>query len=116
MFLTLKEIKKHLNIDEDFNEDNDYLNYLYEVCIEAIQKHIDRTLEEVCEKEEIIITNEDGEEETSYNLVLPTPLKHGLLLLIGDLYANRESQAFTNVVELPLSYQYLLRLYTKYSF
>ena len=61
MFLTLQEIKKHLNIDEGFTEDDDYLNYLYEVCIEAIQKHIDRPLEEVCETVEHTII-EDGQE------------------------------------------------------
>lgn len=115
MFLTLQEIKKHLNIDEGFTEDDDYLNYLYEVCIDAIQKHIDRTLDEVCETVEHTVI-EDGQEVTTTEVVLPSPLKHSLLLLIGDLYANRESQSFSSVTELPLSYKYLLNLYTKYSF
>ena len=41
MFLELSQIKKHLNIDTDYIDDDEYLLFLYDVAVDAIQKHID---------------------------------------------------------------------------
>lgn len=120
LFLSLPEIKKQLNLDPDFEEDDDFLIYLGEVAQDAVERHIDRKLCDVCRKVTSIeeITGEDGETEevVTETVILPPPLKHGMLLLVGDFYANRESQAYTNITELPLSFKYLMSLYQKYSF
>lgn len=100
MYLKLYQVKKHLNIDDDFTEDDEYLVDLIHVAEAVIQKHIDDNLKEVAEA--------NGGE-------LPSPLAQAMLLLIGDLYANRESVAYTSVSELPLSYKYLLSLYKNYN-
>lgn len=100
MYLQLYQIKKHLNIDEDFHLDDEYLVDLSVVAQQVIQKHIDNNLDELC-------VDNGGE--------LPSPLLHAMLLLIGNFYANRESVAFASSSEIPLSYEYLLSLYKNYN-
>ena len=99
-YLQLYQIKKHLNIDEDFHLDDEYLVDLSIVAEQVVQKHIDNNLDELC-------AENDGE--------LPSPLMHAMLLLIGNFYANRESVAFASSSEIPLSYSYLLDLYKNYN-
>lgn len=99
MWLGLERVKKHLNFPEDVTEEDDYLKSLIEVAELAVEKHIGSSLSD--------IANEEGG-------ALPSPLLHGMLLLIGNLYANRESISFSSVHELPLSYDYLLGLYRNY--
>ena len=100
MFIQLYQIKKHLNIDNDFFDDDEYLLHLGEVAELAVQKHIDQNLNELCAKN-------SGD--------LPSPLLHAMLLLIGSLYENREPIAFASATELTLSYSYLLDLYKNYN-
>ena len=99
MYLELYQVKKHLNIDEDFTDDDEYLVDLVNVAEAVISKHIDNNLNEVAKA--------NGGK-------LPSPLVHAMLLLIADLYSNRESVAYTSISELPLSYKYLLSLYKQY--
>lgn len=100
LYLQLYQIKKHLNIDEEFHQDDEYLVDLSVVAQTVIQKHIDNNLEDLCV--------ENGGE-------LPSPLLHAMLLFIGNMYANRESVAFASSSEIPLSYNYLLDLYKNYN-
>lgn len=100
MFLDLDTIKKHLNIDSDFIDDDDYLIHLSEVAEATVGKHIDDNLESVA-------CCNGGD--------LPAPLLHAMLLFIGNMYANREPVAFSNGYTLPLSYEYLLNPYRNYA-
>lgn len=94
MYITLEEAKKHLNINDDFTEDDEYILSLINVSENIVQKHIDRELSEFEE--------------------LPTPLKQAMLLLIGNYYANRESVAFSSVTALPHAYEYIIALFKNY--
>lgn len=96
--LNLELIKKHLNIDNGFTEDDDYLLMLKDVALKTIERHIDHDLNSLLE---------DGE--------LPTPILQAALLYIGNMYQSRESVAFTSAVEIPFAYDYLLSLYKDYS-
>lgn len=98
MLVNLATIKNHLNIDSDYTSDDNYLEYLEGVAEEVVQKHIDRTFED--------IIAEEGE--------IPKPLLHTILLFVGNLYENRESVAYTNVVEVPNSLSYILNMYRNY--
>lgn len=100
MFIQLYQIKKHLNIDEEFHQDDEYLVDLSIVAEQVVQKHIDNNLKELC-------AENNGD--------LPSPLLHAMLLFIGNMYANRESVAFASSSEIPLSYNYLLDLYKNYN-
>lgn len=99
MYLTLAQIKKHLNIDESFTDDDEYLLFLYEVAERTVQRHIDSSLASLVE--------EEGS--------LPTPLLQAMLLYIGTLYAQRESISYSSVVDVPFSYDYLLSLFKNYN-
>lgn len=100
MYFTLDTIKKHLNIDEYFTDDDEYLLYLANVAETVVERHIDNNLSVLCD--------EEGN--------LPSPLCHAMLLFIGNMYQSRESVAFnSSSVEVPLSFSYLLSLYKNYS-
>ena len=99
MYLTLTEIKKHLNIDSSFTDDDEYLTFLYDVAERTVQRHIDSNLEALAE--------EEG--------ALPKPLLHAMLLYIGNLYAQRESISYSSVIDVPFSYDYLLSLFKNYN-
>lgn len=96
-YISLNDIKKHLNIDLSFVADDDYLTSLYDVSFAVVLKHID------CEESDLL----DGNE-------LKPDVRHAMLLLIGNLYANRESVAFSSATELPLGYNYILSLLKTY--
>lgn len=98
MYIQLYEIKKHLNINEDFHDDDEYLVSLEEVAEKVVETNIDTKL----------VKLEDGDGE------IPSPLKQAMLLLIGNFYANRESVAFAMSTEVPHSYRYLIDLYRDY--
>lgn len=98
MLVNLATIKNHLNIDSDYTSDDTYLEYLEGVAEEVVQKHIDRTFED--------IVAEEG--------AVPQPLLHTILLFVGNLYENRESVAYNQVNEVPNSLSYILSLYRDY--
>ena len=99
MLITLEDIKKHLNIDSGFTEDDNYLISLENVAEAAVAKHIDCDLEDLFD---------DGGS-------VPTPIIQAMKLFIGNMYQSRESVAFTQAVEIPNAYEYLLSLYKDYS-
>lgn len=98
-YLNLDLIKKHLNIDEDFHDDDDYLKILGDVAEQVTERHIDDSFG-------LIMLKNHGK--------FPATLMQAMLLLVGNYYNNRESVAFTGVSELPQSYLYLLSLYQNY--
>lgn len=99
MFLELDKIKKHLNIDLYFTDDDDYIMYLADVAEMVVEKHTDSDLTEIAE----------GNGGT-----LPPPLLHAMLLFIGDMYKTRETNVQGSVTNLPLSFEYILSLYKNY--
>lgn len=100
MYLTVEKIKKHLNINSDYTDDDKYIADLAEVAEKAVERHIDISLNIVAEK--------NGGK-------IPPALLHAMLLFVGNLYANRESVAFASSTEIPLTYSYLLDLYKCYN-
>lgn len=98
-YLTLELIKKHLNLDEDFTDDDSYLEMLGNVVETVTERHIDDSFE-------LIMLRDRGK--------FPDALMEAMLLLLGTYYNNRESVAFVSSSELPQSYLYLLSLYQNY--
>lgn len=99
MQIDLERIKKHLNIDSGYTDDDEYITYLETVAEQIVEKHIDTTLED--------LIAENGE--------VPTPLLQCMLLIIGNLYDNRESVAYSNVIEVPNTLSYILSMYRDYN-
>lgn len=94
-YLTLADIKKHLNIDAAFTDDDTYLESLEAVAIGIIERDIDYKFSEM--------------------QTLPDALKHGLLLLIGNFYDNRESTTHTTINVMPQSLEWICDLFRDYS-
>lgn len=100
MYITLEEIKKHLQIDTGYTEEDDYLLMLGDVSEQAVSQHINRDLSTF----------------TKYNGKVPAPIKHAILLMTGHLYNNREINIIGSIVtKIPLSFEYLLSPYINYS-
>ena len=97
MFLSVEKCKKHLNIDLDFIEDDNYIQHLIEVAETVVERHIGYKLADKVEEN-------DGS--------LPKGLEHAMLLMIGTFYNTRESVTFGSGTELPLAYSYLLDMFT----
>ena len=98
MYVELETAKKHLNLDESFTDDDSYITLLMQVAEDAVSKHIDKPLVE--------IENSMGE--------LPPAILQSILLLVGNLYATREPIAYTSVIKVPYTLDYLLGLYKHY--
>lgn len=98
MYVKLETAKKHLNLDDSFTDDDSYIFLLMKAAEDAVSKHIDKPLVEL----------EDSQGE------LPPAILHSILLLIGNLYATREPVAYTSVVKVPYTLDYLLGLYKHY--
>lgn len=98
--LTLKLIKEHLNLDNDFTLDDEYLTSLGNVVETVVERHIDDSF--------TYLASTNGGK-------LPTPLIQAMLLLLGTYYANREHIAFNANYEVGNSYTFLIDLYRNYS-
>ena len=99
-YLLIDDIKKHLNIDPWYHDDDYYIATLGDAVEDIVERHIDDNLKGLEDK----------------NGQLPQPLIQAMLLLIGHFYANRESVAFGTPHEVPLAYQYILQLFQRYNF
>ena len=98
MYLTLTELKKHLNIDLTFTDDDTYLTSLEAAGEEVVANYINRNLEDTLD--------ENGN--------LPAGLKHAILLWVGSMYAQRESIAAVNYTAVPQSFDLICDLWRKY--
>lgn len=97
--LGLDIVKKHLNLEETFTEDDEYILGLMQAAREAVERHVNSNLDEMAE-------NNGGE--------LPTPLLQAQLLMIENLYENRGVMGM-KTVQLPRNYDYLIDLYRNYN-
>ena len=98
MFVTLDIAKKHLNIDKSFTDDDAYILSLVKVAEDAVAKNCNKALQEMMV---------GGE--------LPPSIIHSILLLVGNLYNNREATTYSTISEVPYGFKYLVNLNRKFS-
>lgn len=100
-YATLDMAKRHLNIEDAFTDDDQYIESLIEVAEEKVAA-------ELCMKVEDMATINRGGS-------LPAPLLQAILLTIGAYYTNRED--ITTVQTKPLEYgvKYLTQLYRNFT-
>lgn len=95
-YLTLASTKKHLIVDDSFTDDDTYITSLMNVAEAVVERDIDQPL----------VTLEDGAGN------LPAPITQAMLLVVGNLYANREPVAIgASAVNVPYTFEYLRGLY-----
>ena len=97
MYVTIEEIKQHLYID--FEADDAMLADMIQASEEIIEKYLNTTFD--------TFLNENG--------TLPFPIKQAIKIMVGNLYANRESVSFNAYPsKIPYSYEYLLQPYKNF--
>lgn len=97
-YIDLDLIKHQINMDLDYHREDEYLLYLADVAVRAVENHIDHDITDYVF---------DGQ--------LDPPLLHACLLIIGNYYQNRESVTYGAVMQVPQGYEYLLQRYVDYS-
>lgn len=96
MYITVEQIKQHLYID--FEADDAVLEEMINTAESIIEKYLNVNLAE-------LVVNDE----------LPYPIKQAIKIMVGNLYANRESVAFNAIpYKIPFSYEYLLQPYKNY--
>lgn len=93
-FVTLEMIKTHLNIEQDYHSEDDYLLHLRSVAFLVVQNHICSDLATLSGHKKAI--------------------GHCLLLLIGTLYLQRESICTSSMKECPHTLQFILDQYKNF--
>lgn len=97
-YVDLSLAKKHLIVDESFTDDDEYI----EILIEAAEKTVSM---DAC------VDFKDMEDEEGK---IPAPLRHAILLQVGDYYAYRETVSFGSTMREIPSYKKLISLYRNY--
>ena len=97
MYLSVNDVKRHLIIDHC--DDDRYLCDLITVAEDAVRRDLN------------LYSLKDIEDETG---MLPASVLHAMLILIGTLYANRESVTYGTPHTVPHSYEYLIALARNY--
>lgn len=113
MIFSLAEIKKHLNIDSSFNDDNDYLEMLDNAATLAVENYLNRDLTSITGYTYSYSTGNTLVKTTIYKL--PAPIQKAILVQIANLYANRESISYASITEISKNFQFLLSAYKKYT-
>lgn len=99
MYITLELAKKHLNLEQDYLDDDEYILGLIGVAEDAVRTHVNDDLDVIAEKN---------------GGCVPAPLFQAMLLMIGQMYQNREIIG-AKTGQLPFNYQYLISLYQNYN-
>ena len=92
MYVKLEEAKKHLLLDDSFKDDDLYILGLIDVAEDAVARNLNLKLDELAV---------DGE-------FTPPAVIHAILLLIGNLYANREPVSYSSVNKVPYTLKWLI--------
>lgn len=131
--LTLELVKKHLNIDESFTDDDKYLHQLIEASLNIVIKRLGLTYEDFPFSDEQVcryklnngcvlgLNNPDGKcpllcanRSFCRKITFEPALLQGILIMIGNLYNNRESVSDIKVNKIPYTLDYMLECYKNY--
>lgn len=99
MYVPLDLAKRHLNIEDDYKDDDEYILNLIEVSESAVRVHVNENFNDIAMRN---------------GGCIPNPLLQAVLLMVGNLYQNREPVT-NKAVALPFNYQYLIDLYRNYN-
>lgn len=97
-YIDLKTAKKHLIVDEDFTDDDEYIEMLIGAAETTVSEDICRELQDL----------EDGDGK------IPPNLLYAICLQIGDYYAHRETVVFGRTMNETPVYKHLIGLYRNY--
>jgi hypothetical protein len=97
-YLTIEELKKQMNIDPDFNDDNEYLEMVGSAAEDMTAAMLDCPL--------TLIEAENGE--------IPATIRHAMRMIADYFYAKFRGSSDADM-EIPIAYTTMLKLYRKYN-
>ncbi len=101
MYVTLELAKKHLNVEDEYEGEDLYIESLIAVAEGKVAKELCVTVDELA-------TIDGGKD-------IPAPLRQAILLSIGAYYAFREEVTTIQSRPLEQGVKYLVSLYRDYS-
>lgn len=97
-YVTLQDIKKQCNVDDDFTDDDNYLTLLGAAAQKVVENDICYSLEE--------LEDENGE--------IPADIRCCILLVAASMYKNREMEVPVTGKGTPI-YAWLIQPYINHS-
>lgn len=97
-YLTLEEIKKQLNVDQDYTGDDEYLTLLGESAEDMVSQLID------CDLTELFAEN--GE--------MPASIKHAMRMLVDYFYSQNRGSS-SESIDIPNAIFTILKLYRNFN-
>ncbi|WP_213760386.1 head-tail connector protein [Enterobacter hormaechei] len=103
MLLSPEEIKAQLRLDEDYTDEDNFLELLGRAVQARTENYLNRRL----------YAADDGgvPEEDPEGLILSDDIRMGMLLLVTHFYENRSTVTEVEKVELPMSFNWLVGSY-----
>lgn len=95
MYITLREARAHLQLDDFFHDDDRIIESYIRAAEDATAKRMNRPLRE-------LVDHHSGE--------LSPAVKEAVLLLVGHFYNQREGTTVQNVKAAPLGFEFLTDL------
>lgn len=92
-YITLFELKRHLNIETSYNEDDTYLQDVLAVSQLAIENYCNLGLSGYTDE------------------TIPVTVKQATLLLAAHFYLNRQLVSYAQGYEIPYTFKFLLNEY-----
>ena len=108
-----ERIMKKLNIEQNVSIAKIKCNA---IDIKKILKNIgefNKNMLKIIQK--LLQKQKENIENLTVDGVIPPAVKAAMLLLVGNLYANREPVSYASVNKVPYTFDYLLSLYKNYS-
>jgi len=97
-YLTLEEIKKQLNVDQEFTDDDEFLTLLGESAEDMVSQLID------CDLTELFAEN--GE--------MPASIKHAMRMLVDYFYSQNRGSS-SESIDIPNAIFTILKLYRNFN-
>ena len=99
MLVEIDEIKKQLRLEPDYTEEDEYLTLIGEAAESRTETYLNRKIY----SQEITIPETDPD-----GITLTKDIRLGILFLITHFYENRSAVSEVEMVELPLTYTWLV--------
>lgn len=102
MLLTLEEIKRQLRLEEDYSDEDSFLEALGKAVQSRTETYLNRKLYDAATG--VPADDPDG-------LLIPDDIRLGMLLLVTHFYENRSSVTEVEKTEMPQSFTWLVGPY-----
>lgn len=110
--VTLAEAKKHLNLETYFTEDDSYISVLIDVSFLSIRNRCNNLT--WTDNSAVTYGSIEFADYTISGTTIPLAIKWATLLMVGNLYANREPVSFGSPVAIPFTLEFLIAPYINY--